>query len=205
MPGSREEKKRKTKKAIIAAAVTLFTSKGYEETSIEELAKEAGIGKSTIYTYFSTKSEIFLAFCDDELEYIHQELAEKCGDLKTLLDQILALYMGEFRFVTRNKEFGRILMREMIFPKDLTVEKSNDLDNRYLDILITIFKEAQARGELRHDIELIFVAGHFYGLYIMTVSAWYGGRLHSEEDVYEAMKMLYEQALVGLAPQRDRQ
>lgn len=200
MAGTREEKKRQTRKAIINAAIKLFADKGYEQTSIEELAKEAGIGKSTVYTYFATKSEIFLAFCEDELENTRQELSAKCGDLKTLIDQLLVLFMGEYRYVTRNKEFGRILMREMVFPKELTVEKSNELDNRYIEILIAIFKDAQKRGELRYDVELLFTAGHFYGLYMVTMSAWYSNRLQTDDDVYEAMKMFFEQALAGLAP-----
>ena len=196
----REEKKRKSRKAIIAAAVKLFGEKGYEVTSIQELAKEAGIGKSTVYTYFATKSEIFLAFCEDELEQLIGALSQKCDRLNTLLDQLLALFMGEFSYVTRNKDFGRVLMREMVFPKELTVEKSNDLDNRYLDLLNGMFKQAQERGELRRDLELLLTAAHFYSLYIVTVSAWYGGRLETDEDVFEGMKMLFEQALVGLAP-----
>ena len=62
MAGLREQKKERTKGAILDAALKLFTRKGYENTSIEELAAEAGVGKGTIYSYFKTKSEIFLAF-----------------------------------------------------------------------------------------------------------------------------------------------
>ena len=40
------------------AAANLFREKGFEKTSIEELARAAGIGKGTIYGYFQTKSDI---------------------------------------------------------------------------------------------------------------------------------------------------
>ncbi len=201
MAGIREVKKQKTRKAIIAAAVKLFAEKGYEKTSIEQLATEAGIGKSTVYTYFATKSEIFLAFCEDQLEFVTEELSrQQCDKTSSLLAQLLTLFMGEYRFVTKNKDFGRIFMREMVFPRELTVEKSNELDNRYLKLLTSMFKESQKKGELRCDIELLFAIGHFYGLYIMTMSAWYSGRLQTDEDVYDAMKIIFEQALAGLAP-----
>ena len=200
MAGIREAKKRKTRKAIIAAAVTLFAEKGYEKTSIEQLARQAGIGKSTVYTYFASKSEIFLAFCEDELEFVTKELSRQCNKSSSLLDQLLTLFMGEYRFVTKNKDFGRILLREMIFPRELTVEKSNELDNRYLELLTSMFKESQKKGELRCDVELLFAIGHFYGLYLMTMSAWYSGRLQTDEDVYESLKIFFKQALAGLAP-----
>ena len=108
MAGIREKKKKKTKAAILNAAVDLFTRKGYENTSIVELAQAAGVGKGTIYTYFQSKSEIFLAFCEEQLEFVYRELAAKSDPDTPLVDQLLTLFMGEFRFVSRNREFGRI-------------------------------------------------------------------------------------------------
>ena len=201
MPGAREKKKQKTKAAILKAALRLFSKKGYDNTSISELAAAAGIGKGTIYTYFTGKSDILLSFCEEQLEYVDRELAAKTDSDAPLLHQLLALFMGEFRFISRNREFGRIMLRETVFPKELTVERSIELDNKYIDILIPMFKRAQDRGELRTDIELILVAGHFYGLYIMTVSGWYMQRLLTEEDVYMGMEALFLQALQGLGPE----
>lgn len=200
MAGLREQKKKQTKAAILDAALTLFSRKGYDNTSIEELSRAAGIGKGTIYTYFNTKSEIFLAFCEEQLEFVYKELAEKSDVRAPLIQQLLTMFMGEFQFISRNKEFGRILMREMVFPKELTVDRSRELDNKYIDLLVPMFKEAQNKGELRTDLELILVTGHFYALYIMTVSGWYMGRLLSEEDVYMVLESLFEQALAGLRP-----
>ncbi len=50
----REERK----KEIIAAARSLFNEKGYEETSVNDIIKKAGIAKGTFYYYFSSKEEI---------------------------------------------------------------------------------------------------------------------------------------------------
>lgn len=205
MAGLREQKKKKTKAAILESAMQLFSRQGYENTSINQMAKAAGIGKGTIYSYFQSKSEIFLAFCEEQLAFVYEELAEQSDRETTLVEQLLTLFMGEFRFVSRNKEFGRILMREMVFPKELTVERSHELDNKYIDLMVPMFKKAQKRGELRTDLELILVVGHFYALYIMTISGWYMGRLLTEEDVAMAMESLFLQALEGLAPAKKQE
>ena len=202
MAGIREQKKKKTKTAILDAAMILFSQKGYDNTSIEQLSRAAGIGKGTIYTYFRTKSEIFLAFCEEQLEFVYKELAEKTNSEAPLIQQLLTLFMGEFQFIYRNKEFGRILMKETVFPKELTVERSGELHSKYIDLLVPMFQHAQKRGELRTDLELILVTGHFYALYIMTVSGWYMERLLSKEDVYMVLESLFEQALEGLRPVR---
>jgi AcrR family transcriptional regulator len=202
MAGIREKKKKMTKAAILDAAMVLFSKKGYGNTSIDELSRAAGIGKGTIYTYFRTKNEIFLAFCEQQLEFVYKELAVKTNHQAPLIQQLLTLFMGEFQFIKRYREFGRILMRETVFPKELTVDRSGELHNKYIDLLVPMFKSAQERGELRTDLELILVTGHFYALYIMTVSGWYMGRLLSEDDVRMVLELLFEQALKGLRPIR---
>ncbi len=196
---TREEKKRKTKRAIVKAAVKLFGEKGFHKTSIKELAKEAGIGKGTIYTYFQTKTEIFHAFCEEELEYIHDEITEKTDSEAPFLDQLMTIYFSEFRYVTENKEFGRLYMQEIIFPQEKEFLKAEELDDRWLNLVFSIYKRAQERNELRKDLDLLYIAGHFYGLYIMTISAWYSGRIPTDE-VETGMRKLFQQALDGLAP-----
>lgn len=200
MEGIREKKKRKTKKAILDAAISLFGEKGYEQTSMAALARTAGIGKSTIYTYFGAKREILIAFCEEELAYVYKEINEQANPDASLVEQLLTIFMAEFRFVTKNKEFGRLFLRESVFPKELTVEHSHELDSRYIDLLFVIFKKSQQREELRKDRGLLFIAAQFYSLYLITVSSWYSGRLQTEADVAEAMKMLFEQAMAGLQP-----
>ncbi len=202
MAGIREAKKKQTRAAIIEAAVKLFSSNGYEKTSINDLAREAGVGKGTIYSYFRTKSEVFLAFCEDQLEYITSEVAARQPATTTLLESLLAVYTTKFQFSTRYPEFGRLLMRETYFPSKLNVEQSLKIENKYITMLLPILQQAQESGELRKDLELTFVLGHFYGLYCMTISAWYTDRLLSEEDVAMALHGLFEQALQGLAPKK---
>lgn len=182
------------------AAINLFGERGYESTSVSSLAKTAGIGKGTIYSYFASKNEILLAFCEEELTFIHQEIRKRLDPDAPLAEKMLLVLMSEFRFVTRNKEFGRTLLREMTFPKEITIDKSRMIEERFLNLFVKIFKEAQERGQLRRDIELIVTSGHFYGLYLMALSAWYSGRLHTEEDVHESLELMIDQALAGLIP-----
>jgi AcrR family transcriptional regulator len=201
MAGLREQKKLETKAAIMDAAITLFGERGYDNTSISSVAKAAGIGKGTIYSYFSSKSEILLAFCEEELTCLHLELQQAIPPDAPLEEKLLLIFMYEFRYVTRNKGFGRTLMREIIFPKELTIEKSKEIEGQFIQLFVIMFKEAQDKGQLRRDIELTVTCGHFYALYLMALSAWYSGRLHSEEDVRATLQAMFCQALTGLQPQ----
>ncbi|MDH3359044.1 MAG: TetR/AcrR family transcriptional regulator [Desulfobacteraceae bacterium] len=205
MSGLREAKKKKTRQAIMNAAIKLFSEKGFKNTSVDELAKMAGVGKSTIYGYFHTKNEIFLAFCEDQVDFAFSDLAKKRDPEAPLKEQLLTLFMGQFRYVTKNYDFGRILSREMVFPKELTIDKSNDLSERYLSALGEILTRAISRNELRDDLELLFISGHFYALYIMVLSAWYERRFQSEQEIEQALEKLLTQAMEGLSPKNREQ
>ncbi len=195
----REIKKKKNKQAILDAAISLFSANGYENTSIENIAKKAGVGKGTVYSYFQTKKDILKGFCEYELEKIHKELVKHSNRNSSILEQMLTIYMTEFHHVTHNKEFGRIFMREWVFPSDNNFRDHTEIDDRYFQMLFPILQKGQERGELRNDIELLHITAHFYSLYIMAIHAWYAGRITTEE-VEPAMRLLFSQVMEGLQP-----
>ena len=199
MGSIREKKKQETRQAIMQAAIALFSEKGFEKTSIEELAKAAGIGKGTIYGYFQTKSDILHAFCEDELECLHQELTTNADREIPILQQMVSIYMSEFRQITENREFARLFMQQTAFPRDADLERHLANEDNYFKLLFPLLEKAQERGELRKDLDLLYITGHFYGLYLLLVSAWFSGRIQTEE-ADQALEALFRQAMEGLQP-----
>ena len=197
MAGIREYKKAETRRAITVAAVNLFSEKGYEKTSIEDIARVAGIGKATIYTYFSTKEEIFMSYGDEELEDSFAQFKDPQFAEGKLIDQLLEFFMIKFRFITHNREFGRQLLREMIFPKTAN-EKAKEHDKRYFDILENLFRTAQQRGELAGELDMFHLSVHFYSLYLGALAGWYTGYVDSFDEVEKAMRVLFTQAIEGV-------
>ncbi|PLX85705.1 MAG: hypothetical protein C0617_03220 [Desulfuromonas sp.] len=201
MSGIRAAKKRETRKAILEAALRLFSEKGFEGTSMEELARAAGVGKGTIYGYFKAKDDIFLAYCEEEVEYAFQTLAETLDPEAPLLEQLMTLFMSQFDFVTRNHEFGRLMAREIAFPKEPSPGKSKQLEDRYLQGIGEVLERAKGRGELKEGSETFWATGHFYALYLVSLSGWYAGYLQDRREVEAGMRTLLIQALNGLGPQ----
>lgn len=197
----REEKKKNNKRAILESAISLFNENGYDNTSIEQIARKAGVGKGTVYSYFDNKKSIIKGFCEYELETIHNQLIAQTNQDATVLEQMLIIYMTEFHHVTRNPEFGRLYMREVLFPAEADVQKTTELDEKYFDVLFPILQRGQERGELREDIELLHITAHFYSLFIILIHAWFSKRILTE-DVEPSMELLFKQVLDGLRPVR---
>lgn len=198
MAGIREQKKQQTRQAIETAAINLFSVKGFDATSIEEIATAAGIGKTTIYGYFATKDEIFLHYCDDKLIQAFDQLKQDQKQPMTLEDQLIGFFMLKFGFITKNKEFGRHLLREMIFPKEIN-DKAKQHDQRYFDILEEVFKAAQERGDIGPQHDLFIVSAHFFSLYLGLLAGWYNGYFNSLDEVESSMRTLFKQVFDGIS------
>ena len=197
MAGIRELKKQETRQAILAAAVKLFAEKSFEQTSIEDIALEAGIGKATIYGYFTNKNDIFINYCDDELEHAFAQLEPSETTQAPLLDLLVDFFMIKFSFITRNREFGRQMLREMIFPSEVN-EKAKIHDQRYFDILEKYLSAARDKGEISRNHEIFDLSVHFFSLYLGLLAGWYTGYLNTDGEVKDAMTKLFNQAIEGI-------
>ena len=199
MSGVREQKKQQTRKAIVDAAIKLFTEKGFEQTSMDELARAAGVGKGTIYGYFKAKEEIFLAYCEAEIDFAFAALDRKLDEEAPLAEQLVAQMMGQITFVTKNREFGRIFAREMAFPGENTRLASRDVEMRYMIKLEEVLGRAQERGELSRESDKILLIGHLHALYMMVLSSFYRGDVTSLANAEIFAYSLVLQALHGPA------
>lgn len=99
-PGLRERKKQRTREAITRAALELFAERGYQETTLTDIAEAADVSTRTIFAYYPNKEEIL--FCDYAAmrDALARALAERPGGkdaLGTLRDFVLgaALEKGE--------------------------------------------------------------------------------------------------------------
>lgn len=197
MAGVREQKKNETRRAILDAAVRLFAEKGYERTSMTELARAAGIGKATIYGYFSTKNEIFLAYCEDEVDFAFSVLEKKQDENAPLVEQLVAMMIGQLTYVTSNKAFGRIFAREMMFPGEQTALASRDIELQYLTRLTAVLGRGQERGELPAETDQLLLMGHLHALYLFSLSLFYQGDIVDLEEAEVLLRALVLQTLHG--------
>ncbi|AKZ57837.1 Transcriptional regulator, TetR family [Streptomyces ambofaciens ATCC 23877] len=104
-PGLRERKKTRTRQAIRAAAYGLIRERGYEATTIEQIADRAEVSPSTVFRYFPVKEDIVLTDAYDPV--MAAELAARPGDepwpaaLRHALRKAMELGVGEEAELTR--------------------------------------------------------------------------------------------------------
>ena len=101
---------------ILRAAVALFGERGYHASSIDDIARAAGISKALIYEHFSSKEELHMRLLEENARELMQRLAEAtAGDLRA--EQRLEAGLDAFfRFVEERRDAWRILFQEVTDP-----------------------------------------------------------------------------------------
>lgn len=143
---------------IIDAARTVFGSKTYDQVSMNEIAKAAGIAKSSIYTYFPNQEALFVetAFRDTG-EFIaalrKRVQAEQNLSLETFINDYLDYNIehdAHWRMITHFALHGNI--------GEASAEKLNQISRQVMDLLETVLKKSDYRGDTRLLSHTLFAA-----------------------------------------------
>lgn len=94
----RNRQKDKRRNEIINAAETLFFSKGYENISLDEIAKKVDLGRSTLYLYFENKEELFFAIVLRGTVILYSLIEEEIQKVKTGVEKLAAFRKAYYEF-----------------------------------------------------------------------------------------------------------
>ena len=136
---------------IIETAMRLFSSQGYSNTSLSQVAKEAQVSKALIFWHFENKESLFRTAVQRTFE---PYIINVVDDLEGLseLDQIKRLIDEYYRFVSKNiysvKFFLGLVLREEQHPDDL-VAHMVELQRMYRNLLADIIDSGRQKGVLR--------------------------------------------------------
>ena len=108
----KEKIKEVKRELIIEVAKGLFFDKGYENTSIDEIAKSAGISKSTLYTYLKSKEEIFMHIHLIGMSERLDLLDEKLPAITTGLEKIRTIGSEYYYYFKENMGYFQLYMYE---------------------------------------------------------------------------------------------
>ena len=89
--GRRQSKKDRTATALAWEALRLFSTQGYEETSVEQIAEAANVSRRTLFRYFSGKGDIILAWTSDMTQALNVAISSSCPYASLQVMALLAL------------------------------------------------------------------------------------------------------------------
>ncbi|HEV8493617.1 MAG TPA: TetR family transcriptional regulator, partial [Candidatus Angelobacter sp.] len=107
-----------TRRRIYEAAMELFREKGFEQTTMRDIAAKAGVALGGAYYYFSSKEAIVLAFYHEMQEGSHEAVLESMAGEKKLKERIRCVLEKRFELLAPNRKFCDALFRHAPDSKD---------------------------------------------------------------------------------------
>lgn len=89
---------------VFNASVSLFLEKGFRETTMQEIARAAGMGKSTLYDYFETKDEILISFVEDAAYDLTEEAKRIASQDLPSAEKLRQVVRAHLSYLIANKD-----------------------------------------------------------------------------------------------------
>src|ERR1700756_4195099 len=100
-----------TRRRIYEAALELFREKGFEQTTMRDIAAQAGVALGGAYYYFSSKEAIVLAFYQGMQEESHESILEAMAGHKKLKDRLRVVLQKRLDLLAPDRKFCDALFR----------------------------------------------------------------------------------------------
>jgi AcrR family transcriptional regulator len=183
--------------AVLAAAVRLFNERGYDATSMFDIAESLGITKSSVYHHITGKEQLLQMAMDRALDGLF-EAAHEVRELDLPAPERLERLIRRSVLVLAERfEYVTVLLR---VRGNTEVEQHALARRRDLDALVTdLVKQAQAEGGVRPDIEPATAARLLLGM-VNSLTEWYRPRPGGAEKIADALTRI---AFEGLRTEKE--
>ncbi|MCJ7646560.1 TetR/AcrR family transcriptional regulator [bacterium] len=172
----KEKEKTDRKKGILSAAQRVFSRKGYEATTMEDIASEAGFGKASLYFYFKGKEEVFLSLIKAGMERQKNLLKEVMSSQLSNVEKLKAIISKYFEYVKENRDFIRIVHSESQKLYSTTLEKVHSSiikeHKNTMEGIASIIRDGIKSGEFR-KVEPTLAAASFMGIVRSVIFNWF--------------------------------
>jgi AcrR family transcriptional regulator len=133
---------------ILASALRLFGQYGFRRTSIDDIAREAGIAKGTVYLYVETKEALFRALSQSLVEQMLAAARQAAAGEGTLAERLLAVLDAKYAFFY-DLLLGSPHVSELLDSKGrICADLFTEADAAYARIVTKVIADATRRGEI---------------------------------------------------------
>lgn len=157
---------------ILEAAVKVFAKQGFYESTIAQIAREAGVADGTIYLYFKNKDDILVQFFEFKTKQVFdrfQKIVSKSDNALEKLTQLIRRHLNEFE---RDRNMAVVYQSETRRNSPLVKEQIRQMSKMYLDIVAEIVEQGQVEGCFRKDLYLGLVKRYILGAVEEVISTW---------------------------------
>ena len=189
-----------SRKQLMNAAIDCFARLGYQGTSIDRVARDAGVTKGAVYYHFRDKEDLLFAAVKDRIGSFEKRVLTAVGPSTDAIEKLRQVIDTCF-FHTTVSNHRRFIITLMIEALDTNERLSSEFRNilrRMRTFLARVVRDGQQRGELRTDVSPEAAAAAIMGGIIGAEVQHYQDR--EEVDLRQVLDTLVEQLTAWLMP-----
>ncbi|HEV7305076.1 TetR family transcriptional regulator [Ensifer sp.] len=145
-----------TRQKILSAAERVFYEKGVSNTTLEEIAKVAGVTRGAIYWHFANKTDLFLALHDavplPQEDMVAREIEAEAADTLSILENAMGDWLDILAADEQRQRILTIMLRTN-YDGDMSevLTRQKELDERHNVLLELAFSRALAKGQMHES------------------------------------------------------
>jgi TetR/AcrR family fatty acid metabolism transcriptional regulator len=160
------------RETILRAAIKVFAQKGYFNSKVADIAKEAGIADGTVYLYFKSKEEILHSVFDRAMEEFIAEGKREISEIETAEGRLRRIAQLHLEKLGADRDLAVVFQVELRGSTKFMEEFSGGGFAEYLDIIKKTIEDGQKTGVFRKDLKAITGAKILYGALDEMVTNW---------------------------------
>ena len=160
------------RRKILEAARNIFGQKGYESTSMLEIAQSANVATGTIYEYFENKEELFFHVAAERYHIFERELNIELSGLKCSFDKIRKYIWFYLYYFQKDPIYAELWLLNIRVNKNFFESRASSWIKESGKVIVDILKAGQEEGMIREDVNLYVIRHMILGSLEHIVSHW---------------------------------
>lgn len=180
---------------IVETAAELFAKRGYDATSLQDIADAAGIRKASIYAHVTHKEEFLRIICEGYMDRAVENAQAAYAMQATSIEKLTEIVRFLFGSIEHYRSHVTVFLQEMRYLENDGFQDVRRKRDGWERVLVAIFQDGMAAGELR-EFEPRVVAFLFVGM-IQWAYQWYSPK--GELGVHELTALAIDVVTKGIA------
>jgi TetR/AcrR family fatty acid metabolism transcriptional regulator len=157
---------------ILEAAITVFAEQGYFQSTIAQIAKEAGVADGTIYLYFKNKDDILVQFYQYKTRQIFERFRDAVSQPASAEEKLRCLIHVHLQEFQKDRNMAIVYQAETHQNRRLGNEQIKEMSKMYRDIVSEVVELGQEEGTIRKDLYMGLVKRFINGAVDEVINSW---------------------------------
>lgn len=174
MVALRDTKKKKCEEAIFRSAMELFSEKGYEQTTIRDIAEKSELAVGTLYNYYKSKSDMLMSMLSSRRQSVERKATQYLAELESRDEEPIEAICGLFEiyseaFTPYQKSLWRDIFSVAYKDGDAMNGQLWALQKGFFAQTETLVILLQKRNRIKPGVEPRLIGDTLYGLFFVQI------------------------------------